>query len=246
MDTTLYVALSHQVAQRRQMDVIANNIANMGTTAFKRESVMFREYLKESDGELPNSLKNVAYVQDYGVSRQMTDGQLHTTGNPFDIALSGDGMLMVKKENGDLAYTRNGHLALSDEGKLITSTGQEVLDVAEKPIQFPANATGIEFATDGTISVKGGGIIGKINVVTFEDFSTLQKIGNNMFGASGQSIPSTNFQIVQGVIESSNVQPIIEITKMINVSRAYIQTAKIMERFQDSKNNAINRLAKLS
>lgn len=246
MDTTLYVALSHQVAQRRQMDVIANNIANMGTTAFKRESVMFREYLKESDGELPNSLKNVAYVQDYGVSRQMTDGQLHTTGNPFDIALSGDGMLMVKKENGDLAYTRNGHLALSDEGKLITSTGQEVLDVAEKPIQFPVNATGIEFATDGTISVKGGGIIGKINVVTFEDFSTLQKIGNNMFDASGQSIPSTNFQIVQGVIESSNVQPIIEITKMINVSRAYIQTAKIMENFQDSKNSAINRLAKLS
>jgi len=246
MDTTLYVALSHQVAQRRQMDVIANNIANMGTTAFKRESVMFREYLKESDGELPNSLKKIAYVQDYGVSRQMTDGKFSTTGNPFDIALSGDGMLMVKKENGDFAYTRNGHLALSDQGKLITSTGQEVLDDGQNPIQFPENPIGIEFATDGTISAKNVGIIGKLNVVTFENTSTLKKIGDNMFSAADQSIPSTDFQVVQGVTESSNVQPIIEITKMINVSRAYTRTAKMMENFQDSRNNAINRLAKLS
>ena len=245
MDTTLSIALSHQVAKRRQMDIIANNIANMSTTAFKRESVMFGQYVKEAEGNLPKVLRQVSYVQDFGVTRTMTDGRFETTGNPLDIALSGEGFFQVQRANGEIAYTRNGHLALSDDYILITSSGQPILDNGGSEIQIPPNATDITIAADGTISARGAGQIAKLNVVTFADNSRLQKIGDNMFNADTPPLPTTDFSIIQGTIESSNVQPIIEITRMIQVSRSYIQTAKLMESLQNAESKAINQLAKV-
>ncbi|VAW00663.1 Flagellar basal-body rod protein FlgG [hydrothermal vent metagenome] len=245
MDTTLSIALSHQVARRRQMDLIANNIANMSTTAFKRENVMFGEYLREANGKSPKSLRQISFVQDFGITRNMSDGKLETTGNKFDIALSGDGMFQVQKKNGDLAYTRNGHLALSDDYTLITSTGQAILDQGGKAIQLPPNTNDIEIASDGTISSRAVGIIAKINVVAFADNSKLKKIGDNMFNANSPTQPATDYTILQGVTESSNVQAIIEITRMIEVSRSYIKTAKLLEKLQESQSKAINQLAKV-
>ncbi|WP_417317896.1 flagellar basal-body rod protein FlgF [Emcibacter sp.] len=248
MDTNIYVALSHQVAMRRQMDIIANNIANMNTTAFKRESVMFKEYIDEIDGDMPKSLKQVAFVQDYGISRKMTDGNYDTTGNPFDIGLSGDGLFKVRRENGEIAYTRNGHLALADDGTLVVSTGQPILDADDNPIQFPipTNFTGVEIATDGTIWSKDRGTLGKLGVVTFADTSQLNKIGDNLFNTEQQPIAAENYSIIQGVAESSNVEPIVEITKMIEISRAYTSMAKMMEDTHKIEDQAINRLARLS
>ena len=245
MDTTLSVALSHQVAKRRQMDIIANNIANMSTTAFKRENVMFGEYLKEAKGDTPKSTRQISYVQDFGITRNMTDGRLETTGNLLDIALNGDGMFQVKRANGDMAYTRAGHLALSDEYTLVTSTGHEILDDGGKAIQFPPGVTDINIAADGTISSQPFGRIAKLNVVTFADDTKLKKIGDNMFSADTATSPATDFAIIQGAIELSNIQPIVEITRMIQVSRSYIQTAKLMENLQDSKSKALNQLAKV-
>jgi len=245
MDTTVSIALSHQVAKRRQMDIIANNIANMSTTAFKRESVIFRQYLSEADGSLPKNLRQISFVQDYGVGRNMTDGTYETTGNIFDIALSGDGMFQVKRGNGEMAYTRNGHLALSDDSTLITSTGQEIMDVSGKAIQLPPNITDFKIAVDGTVSSPSTGQIAKLNVVTIGDTSKLKKIGDNMFNTDEPIQAATDFKIIQGVTESSNVQPIIEITRMIDVSRSYIQTAKILENLQNTQGKAINQLAKV-
>lgn len=245
MDTTLSIALSHQVAKRRQMDIIANNIANMSTTGFKRESVMFGQYVKEAEGSLPKALRQVTYVQDFGITRTMTDGRFETTGNPLDIALSGKGFFQVQRDNGQLAYTRNGHLALSEDYILITSSGQPILDDGGSEIKIPPNTTGITIASDGTISAPSAGQIAKINVVTFADNSKLQKIGDNMFRADTPPIPSTDYTIIQGATESSNVQPIIEITRMIQVSRSYIQTAKLMESLQNAESKAINQLAKV-
>ncbi len=245
MDTTLSVALSHQVAMRRQMDIIANNIANMSTTAFKRENVMFGEYLKEAEGDNDKSLRQISYVQDFGISRNMTDGQLETTGNSLDIALSGDGMFQVQRNNGELAYTRNGHLALSDDYTLITSTGQAILDQAGKTIQLPENVTDIEISSDGTISSRTAGQIAVLNVVAFADNSKLKKIGDNMFTTNSATRPATDYTILQGMTETSNVQAIIEVTKMIQVSRSYTSTAKLMEKLQESESKAINQLAKI-
>ncbi len=245
MDTTLSIALSHQVAKRRQMDIIANNIANMSTTAFKRENVMFGQYLKEAEGDLPKSLRQISYVQDFGITRNMTDGLFETTDNIFDIALSGDGMFQVRKDDGDIAYTRNGHLALSDDYTLITSSGQEILDKTGNVIKFPPNVTDIAIASDGTISSPSVGQIAKLNVVAFADNSKLKKIGDNMFSSDSPTRPATDYNIIQGAIETSNVQPIIEITRMIQVSKSYIQTSKLMEKLQDSQSKAINELAKV-
>ncbi|MCF8473577.1 MAG: flagellar hook-basal body complex protein [Emcibacter sp.] len=245
MDTTLSIALSHQVARRRQMDIIANNIANMSTTAFKRENVMFGQYLKKAEGNLPNSIREIAYVQDFGISRNMSDGNLETTGNTFDIALSGDGMFQVKRGNGEMAYSRNGHLVLSDNLTLMNSTGQEIMDTSGRAIKIPPNVSTIKVASDGTISSPTSGIIGKLNVVSFGDDSKLKKIGENMFSADTSTTPSTNYKILQGVTETSNVQPILEITRMIEVSRSYVQTAKLMDNLQETTKNALNRIAKV-
>ena len=245
MDTTLSIALSHQVARRRQMDIIANNIANMSTTAFKRENVMFGQYLKEAEGDLPKSVRQISYVQDYGISRNMSDGKFETTGNSLDVALSGDGMFQVKKANGENAYTRNGQLSISADNTLITSSGQEILDEAGKAIDIPQTATNIEIAQDGTISSEGIGQIGKLNVVAFADNTKLKKIGDNMFSSTSATKPATDYEILQGTIETSNVQPILEVTRMIQVSRSYIQTSKLMENLQNAESKAINQLAKL-
>lgn len=246
MDTSLFVGLSHQVAMRRRMDIIANNIANMGTTAFKRESVMFREYMREVEGDLPPALKKVAFVQDYGISREMQTGDLQTTGNAFDIAISGDGLLSVRRDNGDLAYTRNGHLAISEDNTLITSTGHEILDDSGNPISFPANILGIEFADDGTISTKEGGIIAKLNVLSFQNYGQMKKIGDNLYTTDEVGTPSEDFTLVQGVVEASNVTPIMEVTRMIDVSRAYIQMAKMLNNLQELETKSINRLSRVA
>jgi len=245
MDTTVSIALSHQVAKRRQMDIIANNIANMGTTAFKRESVIFRQYLAEAKGDMPKALRQISYVQDYGVGRNMSDGQYETTGNIFDIALNGKGLFQVKRGNGEMAYTRNGHLTLSDQYVLITSTGQEIMDTGGKPIQIPKDVTNLKVASDGTISSPQIGIIAKLNVVDIGDTSKLKKIGNNMFSLEAPPAPATDFKIMQGMTETSNVQPIVEITRMIDVSRSYIRTAKILENLQNTQSKALNQLAKV-
>ncbi len=245
MDTTLTIALSHQVARRRQMSIIANNIANMSTTAFKRENVMFSQYVKEVNGSLPKSVRNISYVQDLGVARNMKDGHLETTGNLFDIALNGDGMFQVKRGNGDLAYTRNGHLALSPDYTLITSTGQEIMDQSGKSIKIPPNITNIKIAEDGTISSPKTGQIAKLNVVRFTNESSLKKIGENMFNSDAPPLPATNYHIIQGMIEGSNVQPIIELTRMIEVSRSYIETAKLIDNLQRARSRAINLLGKV-
>lgn len=245
MDTILSIALSHQVAKRRQMDIIANNIANMSTTAFKRENVIFGQYLKEAKGNLPKSLRQISYVQDFGITRNMTDGRLETTGNKLDIALQGDGMFQVKRDNGDIAYTRNGHLALSDDYTLITSSGHEILDLTGKSIAIPPNVTNIEIAPDGTISSPSGGQISKLSVIAFSDNTKLKKIGDNLFSSDSPTQPATDYNIIQGAIETSNVQPIMEITRMIQVSRSYIQTSKLMEKLQEAQSKAINELAKV-
>lgn len=246
MDTTLSIALSHQVARRRQMDIIANNIANMGTTGFKRENIMFGQYLKEAEGNMPKSARQISYVQDYGITRNMSDGPLESTGNKFDIALNGDGLFQVKRANGEIAYTRNGHLALSDDYTLITSTGEEILDDSGNAIQIPPTMTNMKIASDGTISSPTEGQIAKIGVVTLADTSKLKKIGNNMFIAEAPSIPATDFNIIQGMTESSNVQPVLEITRMISVSRSYISTSKLMDKLAEAQLKAINTLAKVS
>ncbi len=246
MDTKILVSLSHQVAMERQMDIIANNIANMNTTAYKRESIMFNEYLSDIGGSLPQSFKKVSFVQEVGIARQMTNGELLTTGNVLDVALEGEGMFKVRKTNGDIAYTRNGHFALSTNNTLITSDGHEILDDGDAPIEFPPNSDGFKVAEDGTVSAKEIGQIGKIAVLEFENYGALKKIGDNLYSAEEVPVPSDNFRMSQGMLETSNVSAVLEVTNMIHLSRAYAQTANLIDQVQQTSSQAINSITKFS
>lgn len=246
MDTKILVSLSHQVAMRRQMDIIANNIANMNTTAYKRESIMFNEYLSEVKGSLPNDFKQVSFVQEQGVARQMTNGELVTTSNPFDVALEGPGMFKVRMANGDIAYTRNGHFAISQNNTLSTAQGNEILDDGDAAIEIPVNAEGFKVADDGTVSAKGIGEIGKIAVLDFENFGAMRKIGDNLYTSEEEGTTANGYIISQGMLETSNVSPVLEISNMIQLSRAYAETASVMEKVQQSQSQAINRITKFA
>ncbi len=246
MDTKILVSLSHQVAMRRQMDIIANNIANMNTTAYKRESIMFNEYLSDIGGSLPDDFKEVSFVQEMGVARQMTNGELLTTGNVLDIALEGEGMFKVRKTNGDIAYTRNGHFALSNDNTLITTDGHEILDDGDAPIEFPPNSDGFKIAEDGTVSAEEIGEIGKVAVLRFENYGAMRKIGDNLYSAEEVPTPSENFRVSQGMLETSNVSAVLEITNMIHLSRAYAQTSNLIDQVQRTQSQAINNITKFA
>lgn len=246
MDMKILVSLSHQVAMRRQMDVIANNIANMSTTGYKRESIMFNEYLSEVGGSLPTDFRKVSFVQEAGIARQMTNGELVTTSNPFDVALEGPGMFKVRKDDGTIAYTRNGHFAISANNTLVTSQGNEILDDGDAPIEIPLNAEGYKIASDGTVSAKEIGQIGKIAVVEFENYGAMRKIGGNLYTSEEVGTPAEGFIITQGMLETSNVSPVLEITNMIQLSRAYAATANIIEQTQRSQTQAINKITKFA
>lgn len=246
MDTKILVSLSHQVAMRRQMDIIANNIANMNTTAYKRESIMFNEYLTDTGGSLPKSFQKVSFVQEMGVARQMSNGELQTTGNQLDTAIEGEGMFKVRKADGQLAFTRNGHFALSADNTLVTTDGHELLDEGDAAIEFPENANGFKIAEDGTVSAEDVGQIGKIAVHQFQNYGALRKIGDNLYSAEEEPTPSDSFKLTQGMLETSNVSPVLEITNMIQLSRAYAQTANLLDRVQQTQSQAINKITKFA
>lgn len=245
MDTTLYVALSHQTAMRRSLDLIANNIANMNTTAFRREQVMFQDYVVGLDRLDNNDLKDVAFVQDYGVARDYTQGKMIPTGNPLDIAISGPGFLEVEDpETGAVNYTRNGSLKISNEGLLVTKTGQNIRTDGGGTIEVPATAGMVDIAADGTVSTKDG-VIGKIAVVDFEDQQLLEKIGDTLFKSDIPPIAAGDVSLITGMIEGSNVQPLVEMTNMMKVMRSYQSVNGLSEKYEEMRLQSMRSLGRV-
>jgi flagellar basal-body rod protein FlgF len=237
MSNTVSVALSSQMALRRQMDVIANNIANVSTPAFKGEKMLFSEFVERLGGEAPLSL-----VQDFGTARDTRQGSLTRTGNPFDVALEGDGYLAVQTESG-VRYTRNGRLRLDANGQVVDALGDAVLGDGNAPILIPPDAQDVSIGRDGTISTAQG-VAGKLGIQVFDKETDLVPAANGLYVTEAQPQPATNTLLLQGMIEESNVQPILEITHMMAVSRSY-SFAKDMLDGEDSRiKNAIDHLGK--
>ncbi|MCC3860813.1 flagellar hook-basal body protein [Pseudemcibacter aquimaris] len=246
MDTQILVSLSHQVAMRRQMDIIANNIANMNTTGYKRESIMFSEYLSQVDGSLPKDFREVSFVQEKGIARQMTNGELSATGNQLDIALEGPGMFKVRKMDGTIAFTRNGHFAISENNELVTPQGHVILDDGDAPIEIPITSNGFKVAEDGTVSADEVGEIAKIAVVEFENYGAMRKIGDNLYTSEELGTPAEGYLVTQGMLETSNVSPVLEVSNMIELSRSYASTSRTMEKLQETQSSAINKITKFA
>lgn len=215
MDNPSYITLSRQSGLLKNLNVIANNLANMSTEGFRRESVAFTEVLKRLDVQGGS-------VSQANASARFTDfsqAELHETGGSFDFAIEGNGFFLVDSPNG-LALTRNGSFSRSLEGELVTSDGNRVLGEGEAPLFFPADAEQIEVAADGTISADGQPV-GQIALVTAEDLSTLTREGSGLFAAADGFVPAENASLFHGYVEKSNVDPVLEITRMIEVQRSY-------------------------
>lgn len=230
MDNAGYVGLSRQAGLARELDAIANNIANASTTGFRRESVLFGEYVKRFGGdEEPLSIATL--------NRRFVDfsaGEIKMTDNPLDFAIDGDGFFLVESPDGP-RLTRAGAFSLNANGEIVTADGRRVLDEGGGALVVPPQASAVSVTPDGAITADGQAV-GRIGVVV-ADPATLVREGDTLFRAENGYEPATGFQVRQGALESANVNPITEIANLIEVQRAYESSA----RFLDSDDQRIER-----
>ena len=227
------------------MDMVANNIANMNTPAYKSQELVFAEYVaKLPDGTL-------SYVENVAQHRDTSEGTFTSTGNSLDLAIKGDGYFTVSTPLGD-RYTRNGRLSLDPTGKLVTSEGYAVLDSNNQPIVIPEDATGVEISEDGTISVSTPVVpkvttqVGQIKLVRFADQQAMEKLGSGLYTTDQTPLPSPDSRVVQGMIEESNVQPVLAITRMIATHRAYDNAESIIRADDEMLQQAVQKLTQTS
>jgi flagellar basal-body rod protein FlgF len=241
MDNTLLVSLSQQLAAYRSMDVIANNIANISTSGYKRESMQFAEYVQQaqpSEGE--TGPQPISFVQDMGTVLDLTQGAMTHTGSPFDLAINGSGYFTVKTANGN-RYTRDGHFTLDGGGRVVTEQG-DALQGDGGDVTVTSDDGDIHIAQDGTIT-GAHGQLGQIKLVDFANDSALQKEGASLYSTTQSTTDVATPQIQQGSLEESNVQPVIEMSHMLDVLRNYQTTASLMTSQEDLKRNAIDKLS---
>lgn len=240
MDNTLLVSLSHQLAAYRSMDVIANNLANVSTPAFKKEGVKFEEYVAAmKPSETETGTQYVSFVVDKGTVRDLNEGRMERTGAPFDLAINGKGFFVVQTPAGE-RYTRDGHFQLDSDGNLVTSDGNKVMGEGGQ-ITFSPDDGDIHIGADGTITGKQGQL-GKVRVVAFDNEQAMLKEGASLYTSSETPKPADNAAIQQGMLEASNVEPVVEISHMIEVTRAYQLTASMTQSQQDLMREAVSKL----
>ena len=240
MENALLVGLSAQMALRRNMEIIANNLANTSTAGFKRESPVFEELLVPITSDNA-ATSEISFVRDWGVLRDFNPGPLEQTGAPLDVAVEGNGFLVVRTQAGE-RYTRDGHLKLDATGRIVTSDGDTVMSDGGE-ITIPQGETSIKIAQDGTVST-GQGIAGKLRVVSFPP-AAMQKEGKNLYSADASPTPATNARVLQGMVERSNVEAVTEMTKMIEVMRAYQHSSETLNATDDLIRRAVQRLGEV-
>jgi flagellar basal-body rod protein FlgF len=244
MENAIYIALSSQMALQRQTDVVANNLANISTPAFKGEEMLFRQYLVRPEGNGP-----LAFVEDVGTARNLQQGPITRTGNALDVALQGSGYLVVQTPLGT-RYTRNGHFQLDAQNQLVTAEGYPVLSDGDQPLQMPSNVRDITIAADGTISASQDGTkvstkVGKLQVVDFAVPQAVTPAANGYYVTDQPPQPATA-SVQQGLLEESNVQPVVELTRLLGVSRAFAGINNFLALESKRQLEAIDKLGKVS
>lgn len=241
MDNATNIALSRLVAQTRAMDVTAGNLANTTTPGYRAERMVFSDWLSRQRSGTPPGGGTIVYTQDRATYRDRQAGPLSRTGNPFDLALSGDGFFTVLGPGGP-RLTRAGHFDLGTDGTVVDEQGHALLDTTGKKLQITTADTRVSVAADGTVSSENGQI-GKIGVVTAGDPNRLQAEGGWLLnaGATATALLATP-HIVQGAMEESNVQPAQEVTRMMNDLRTFQMVSQFVQTEADRQQNAIDRI----
>lgn len=238
MENAAYVGLSYQVALERKMNIIANNVANMDTTGYKSHHTQFEEHISRKDRRDPISM-----VHDLASYQNFQGGAITATGNPLDLALVGNGFFRVRTPGGEDMFTRNGRFMIDAQDRLVTSSGEFVLNQGGQPIVVPEGETDLKFTPDGVV-VGRQGEIDQLSISSFAEPQTLEAVGNNLFRSSAQPILDVQSRVQQGYIEGSNVNPIIEMTEMMKVQRSYQSMARMLQNDHDRQRDAITKLSR--
>ncbi len=242
MDNTTFVGLSRQMTLRRELDIVANNIANADTAGFKVESLMTGTEQRRPAKDLQLN-HAVRFVLDNGVARDFRPGSMRKTDNALDVALEGEGFLAVQTPDGE-RYTRDGRLRMDTQGRLTTQNGEPVLGQGGAEITLDRAGPAPTIAADGSVS-QGGQAVGKLAVVRFDDLSALSKQGDGLYLADGvEAVEAPDVQVRQGMLEGSNAQPVLEVVKLFELSRAYERMARMFDQTQDLSRRAVERLGR--
>jgi len=217
MDNTTYTTLNRQVGLLKEMQSVANNIANISTTGYRKERVVFAEFVAGLDGEEPS----LSMADASGRGTNLMQGPLTQTNGTFDFAIEGDGFFMIDTPQGQV-LTRAGVFTPNEEGVLVNNDGYPLLDLGGAPIPVPRDAGKVDLANDGTLSADGVEVA-MVGVFMPTDTNELTRAGSTGFAVAGETQPVENPVVLQGFLENSNVSPINEIARMIQVQRAYDQ-----------------------
>jgi flagellar basal-body rod protein FlgF len=229
------------------MDVAAHNIANMSTTAFNKERVVFRQHLVDAPGATATTGGKISYVLDHGIVRNLDVGTPITTNNPLDVFLSKGGYLSVEGRNGDTLYTRNGRMRLDPDNFITLQSGERVLDFDGNPIQLENGDTSIDIADDGTIS-GALGVVGRLGIATFASELALKRVGTSLYESNQDPLDEANAEpitIIQKAYESSNVNAVESTVEMIDVLRTYQTAEQRAKDITDLREDALRRLSRV-
>lgn len=244
MENAQLIGLSRHIALQRQMDVVANNVANINTAGFKAQSLLFEEYIMPvaSYEEGDTGLEQLSYTQDWATVSDFSEGAVMQTGNPLDVALQGEGFLTVSTPDGE-RWTRTGTLKLDGTGLLVTNEGYPVLSEGGE-IRFGPTDTNIMIDANGAITTDAGNK-GTLRLVEFDEPLALVREGDNLF-SGGTPAPATATSVVQGAVERSNVSGVKSIAELVRVQRAYETIASMLQRQDELREQAISTLGRLS
>ena len=240
MGNTVLAVISRQMNIQREMDAVANNIANLSTDGFKNERIRFAQYLIDIGNN-----QTLTLVKDIGVIRDFSDGPIRGTGNPFDLAIRGEGFFLIETQNDGVKYPRSGRLHFDPIGTLSNADGLPILGTDDLPIvAFPGD-TSLIIDKNGRVSSESG-VLGRLALVSFEDLSKLVKFGSGLYETSEEPIVAEGATILQGMLEGSNVEPITEMTRMITLLRSYQGSQTLGNEEHDLRRKAISVLGSVN
>ncbi|WP_158915100.1 flagellar hook-basal body complex protein [Caulobacter sp. S45] len=254
MDNAIYVGLSRQMTLQRQLDVAASNMANMDTAGFKVEHlrvVTDPETAPHASAGFGRAA--IKYALDNGVGRDFSEGALEHTGAVFDVALDGAaGFFSVQTPQG-VQYTRDGRFGTNAQNQIVDHDGNTVLDNSGGAISVDPTKAAPVIGKDGTVSQQDAtghlNVIGRIGVTRFDNRGALSKEGGNRFSdSSGQAGAQTARDVTmdQGFVEKSNVNAVVEVTSLIDITRAYERVQNLITSTQDLSTKAIDALGKMN
>ncbi|MGH1577983.1 flagellar hook-basal body complex protein [Planktotalea sp.] len=237
MENASYTTLTRQSGLMREMSVIANNIANASTTGYRQEGLVFSEVLQPVK-DAPSLSMATARAR----ATSLEPGTMTQTGGPLDLAIDGQGFFLIQTPEGE-RLSRAGHFMPNAQGDLVTADGFSVLDAGGAPLFVPPSASGITIAPDGSISADGQ-LLGQVGIVQPSAGTQILRENGVHFRADGPIEPNFDARVRQGFLEGSNVNPLTQIARMIEVQRAYEMGQSFAESENERLRNAMRTIIK--